>query len=149
MKIANITTFKLIKKMGGAAVVGLQVYRNILALKVLSIDLMLKAVKSQHHPLPQKSLPTPIKETKEKKEMKKSNGFAVFMFFAAVCSALGAVAYYLYKKEKELGDYEDMLFSEEYLEGYMPEDAFTDDDCCADACACDAGKASVEEPTFE
>lgn len=146
MKFNKLTTLKIFKKMGGAAIIGLQVYRTVLSFKIFSIDSILKVLKAENNLVwPKSHLPviketTEIKNTKETKKMKKSNGFAIFVFFVAVCSALAAIACYLYKKEKELDDYEDMLFSEEYLEGYMPEGA----------CDCEehAIEHTLEEPTL-
>ena len=46
--------------------------------------------------------------------MKKSTFGAVLAFLAAVAGVLTAVALYLYRREKELDEYEKLLFSDEY-----------------------------------
>ncbi|MEG0092098.1 MAG: hypothetical protein RR846_10830 [Oscillospiraceae bacterium] len=144
MKLSMPTALKLFKKMGGAATFGLQMYRTALMMKIFTIDTILKTVKPQHHLLAEGTKPAPIVKTKEKTEMKKSNGLALFAFFAAVCAALGAVAYYLYKREQELDEYEDTLFNDEYLDDYMPQDEPCEDKkdvACEDECSCGCTEA--------
>ena len=46
--------------------------------------------------------------------MKKSTFGAALAFLAAVAGVLTAVALYLYRREKELDEYEKLLFSDEY-----------------------------------
>ena len=46
--------------------------------------------------------------------MKKSTFGAALAFLAAVAGVLTAVALYLYRREKELDEYEQLLFSDEY-----------------------------------
>ena len=46
--------------------------------------------------------------------MKKSTFGAVLAFFFAAAGALTAAALYLYRREKELDEYERLLFSDEY-----------------------------------
>ena len=61
------------------------------------------------------------KGTKKKGEftMKKST-VALLVFLSAVAGALAAGYCYLLKREKELDEYEQMLFSEEYDEDDLP-----------------------------
>ena len=60
--------------------------------------------------------------TKKKGEftMKKSTVVALLVFLSAVAGALVAGYCYLLKREKELDEYEQMLFSEEYEEDDLP-----------------------------
>jgi flagellar basal body-associated protein FliL len=89
----------------------------------------------------------PIFHTKEaqkrKKEsagtMKKSYLVAVIAVLAAVAGALAAVAVYLYRREKELDEYEDLLFGED------EDEAEDEDDASADGK--EAEEAEAEEPT--
>ena len=46
--------------------------------------------------------------------MQKSTFGAALAFLAAVAGVLTAVALYLYRREKELDEYEKLLFSDEY-----------------------------------
>ena len=46
--------------------------------------------------------------------MKKSTFAAILIFFSAVAGALGAVYYYLRRREAELDEYEQLLFSEDF-----------------------------------
>lgn len=46
--------------------------------------------------------------------MKKSTFGAVLAFLFAAAGALTAAALYLYRREKELDEYENLLFSDEY-----------------------------------
>ena len=52
--------------------------------------------------------------------MKKSTLVALLVFLSAVAGALAAGYCYLLKREKELDEYEQMLFSEEYEEDDLP-----------------------------
>ncbi len=68
--------------------------------------------------------------------MKKSTLVAILVFLAAIGGALGAMAYYLKKREEELDEYERMLFEDEF--GY---DEYDEDEDLADL--------EVEEPVVE
>ena len=57
--------------------------------------------------------------------MKKSCLVAVIAVLAAVAGALAAVALYLNRREKELDEYERLLFGEDTVE---PEDAAAEDE---------------------
>lgn len=46
--------------------------------------------------------------------MKKSTFVAILVFFAAVAGALAAVYFYLRRRESELDEYEQLLFSEDF-----------------------------------
>ncbi|HJG29631.1 MAG TPA: phosphatase [Subdoligranulum variabile] len=50
--------------------------------------------------------------------MKKSTFGAVLAFLFAAAGALTAAALYLYRREKELDEYERLLFSDEYDDDY-------------------------------
>lgn len=63
--------------------------------------------------------------------MKKSTFGAALAFLAAVAGVLTAVALYLYRREKELDEYEKLLFSDEYDD--EDEDDEQDDTASADA----------------
>lgn len=56
----------------------------------------------------------PSKQEKGEITMKKSTFVSLIVFLSAVAGALGAAYLYLIKREKELDEYEQMLFSEEY-----------------------------------
>lgn len=56
--------------------------------------------------------------------MKKSTFGAVLAFLFAAAGALTAAALYLYRREKELDEYERLLFNDEYED----EDDYTDDE---------------------
>jgi hypothetical protein len=60
---------------------------------------------------------------------------------AAVAGALAAVAVYLYRREKELDEYEDLLFGEDELD---EEDEAEDDASAADGK--EAEETEAEEP---
>ena len=60
------------------------------------------------------------KKKKGEFTMKKSTVVALLVFLSAVAGALAAGYCYLLKREKELDEYEQMLFSEEYEEDDPP-----------------------------
>lgn len=60
------------------------------------------------------------KKKKGEFTMKKSTVVALLVFLSAVAGALAAGYCYLLKREKELDEYEQMLFSEEYDEDDLP-----------------------------
>lgn len=62
--------------------------------------------------------------------MKKSTFGAVLLFLAAAVGMLTAVALYLRRREKELDEYEKLLFSDEYAD-----DADDEDDAEVEAAA--------------
>ena len=68
--------------------------------------------------------------------MKKSTLVALLVFLSAVAGALAAAYFYLVKREKELDEYEQMLFSEDY----------DDEDGCA---GCEAGAAPEQNASEE
>ena len=65
-------------------------------------------------------------EKKEEFTVKKSTLVAIVAFLSAVAGALGAMFLYLRRREKELDEYESMLFSEEFTQ--EPEEAHADHD---------------------
>ena len=60
--------------------------------------------------------------------MKKSCLVAVIAVLAAVAGALAAVALYLNRREKELDEYERLLFGEDDAEIVEPEEAAAEDE---------------------
>ena len=60
---------------------------------------------------------------KEKNDMKKTTLIAIVAALAALAGALAAVAIYLRRREKELDEYEKLLFSEEFEEEAPAEEA--------------------------
>ena len=60
--------------------------------------------------------------------MKKSCLIAVVAVLAAVAGALAAVAVYLHRREKELDEYERLLFGEDDAETVEPEEAAAEDE---------------------
>ena len=65
--------------------------------------------------------------------MKKSTLIAWVAFFSAVAGALAAAYFYIQRREAELDECEQLLFSEDFCDE-TPEDAC----CCGEGCACDA-----------
>ena len=64
--------------------------------------------------------------------MKKSCLVAVIAVLAAVAGALAAVALYLNRREKELDEYERLLFGEDDAETVEPEGAAAEDETDAE-----------------
>lgn len=60
--------------------------------------------------------------------MKKSTFGAVLAFLFAAAGALTAAALYLYHREKELDEYERLLFGEDDAETVEPEEAAAEDE---------------------
>ena len=60
--------------------------------------------------------------------MKKSCLVAVIAVLAAVAGALAAVALYLHRREKELDEYERLLFGEDDAETVESEEAAAEDE---------------------
>lgn len=163
----NVDKNFLLKNLGRlseAVKFALMVYRGVLTVKIFTVDTIIKGIDlapKKHTNIKQdiiKVIETQSKQednlqksvtVKEKNKMKKSSVIAAFVSVAAVGAALGAAAYYLYKKEQELNDYEDMLFSEEHLSGYMPEDSETQEESIFDdcGCGCDCGCTQTPETT--
>ena len=54
--------------------------------------------------------------------MKNTTFAAILMFLAAAVGALGAGALYLRRREKELDEYEQLLFSEDFSDDEADED---------------------------
>lgn len=72
--------------------------------------------------------------------MKKSTAVALFAALAAIAGVLGALYVYVLRREKELDEYEQLLFSEE----------FDDDDADSDALdALDAEEATAKAATAD
>ena len=64
--------------------------------------------------------------------MKKSTFGAVLAFLFAAAGALTAAALYLYHREKELDEYERLLFGEDDAETVEPEEAAAEDETDAE-----------------
>lgn len=64
-------------------------------------------------------------ERKDVITMKKSTFAAIIALLAAIAGALGAAFFYLRRREEELDEYEQLLFSEDYSDemGEMPKQA--------------------------
>lgn len=60
--------------------------------------------------------------------MKKTTFGAVLAFLFAAAGALTAAALYLYHREKELDEYERLLFGEDDAETVEPEEAAAEDE---------------------
>ena len=60
--------------------------------------------------------------------MKKSYLIAVIATLAAIAGALAAAAVYLRRREKELDEYERLLFGEDDAETVEPEEAAAEDE---------------------
>ena len=60
--------------------------------------------------------------------MKKSTFGAILAFLFAAAGALPAAALYLYHREKELDEYERLLFGEDDAETVEPEEAAAEDE---------------------
>ena len=58
-------------------------------------------------------------------QMKKSTFIAILVVFAAIAGALGALYFYVLRREKELDEYEQLLFSEDFNDE-LPDDDLTD-----------------------
>lgn len=83
------------------------------------------------------------KKRKQKGEitMKKSTFVSILVALAAVAGALGAAYLYLVKREQELAEYEQMLFSEDFDDN----EDFTCD--CGCGCECGCGDSEIAPAT--
>ncbi len=66
----------------------------------------------------------PVVEKRDEQEgvrMKKSTLIAIFVALAAVAGVLGALYVYVLRREKELDEYEQLLFSEEFNDDFADE----------------------------
>ena len=76
--------------------------------------------------------------------MKKSTFGAVLAFLFVAAGVLAAAAFYLYRREKELDEYERLLFSDDYADDAEDEDDIYGDEPVYekidDAPAADAGE---------
>ncbi len=61
------------------------------------------------------------KDEQEGVKMKKSTLIAIFVALAAVAGVLGALYVYVLRREKELDEYEQLLFSEEFNDDFVDE----------------------------
>ena len=113
LNLAN--TAKTATSLGITALYG---YRSFLKAKVLATDVAIKGLENVKKNQNRKNVYKPIE--KEKEAMK---SFASALAVLAVTgAAIGAAGYYLYKKEKELNEYEDLLFNDEYMHEYPVEE---------------------------
>lgn len=86
-----------------------------------------------------------IQHEKQKKKgvitMKKSTFISLIVFLSAAAGALAAAYVYLMKRERELDEYEQMLFSEDYEDDMAEELEPGDCDCdCDCGCGCDCAE---------
>ena len=81
------------------------------------------------------SLADQDKQKKGEITMKKSTLISLIVFLSAVAGALGAAYLYLMKREKELDEYDQMLFSEEYEDdsSEAPEEESDEESACDEA----------------
>ena len=132
----NISLFKLARIAGDVTEFVLKGYKVILKAENFMADVALAATNGYKNSVaffdkkctvPER--PLTVEENnkdKEKYTMKKPCILGVVALLAAVAGALVAVALYLKKKEENLAEYEEMLYSDDYLADYMP----TDECCC-------------------
>lgn len=71
---------------------------------------------------------TTSKKTEEVITMKKSTVVGLLVVLAAIAGALGALYMYVLRREKELDEYEQLLFSEDFDDDMMYDDCC----CCGD-----------------
>ena len=140
----NIPWIKIARSTGDMAAFALEAYKAVLSAQYYAAETAVKAVKAYDNATSfissklavkenRKPVPAdPLNENKNDKEnftMKKTCILGVVAFLAAVAGALVAVALYLKKKEQNLAEYEEMLYSEDYLSDYMPKEEC---DCCCE-----------------
>lgn len=95
-----------------------------------------------------------LQREKQKKKgvitMKKSTFVSLIVFLSAVAGALAAGYVYLMKRERELDEYEQMLFSEDFEDDYS--EALDDCACtepCEGECGCGCAQPAQEEVASE
>jgi len=81
-------------------------------------------------------------EKESAKPMKKSVLITIVALLAAVAGALAVVAVYLRRREKDLDEYENLLFSEEFAEEEAPAEQAPAEEAAAE-------QAPAEEPAAE
>ena len=107
---------------GGAALKG---RRLILKSELRATEAAIKAFEKMNH--------RSVKGTVTESEKKSMNNFlALVSVIAAAGATLGAAAYYLYKKDQELNEYEDLLYNDEEDEDFDTDDPLTDEDTLQD-----------------
>ena len=154
--IRKISVAKIAGNISDVAVWALEVYKIILSAKAYAVDGVIKttkAVKSGAGKLSavkrRDSAPSTENQSannnKENTSMKKSTFWSLIAFLVAVCAAVAGILYYLKKREAELEEYDDMLFSEDYLADYLPKD---EEDCCHDDCCCEEHTAEEDSISF-
>lgn len=138
--------FKIARSSEDAAIFALEAYKIILTARYRAAETALKAAKAYNSTTavlnrtfsPEKASVAVMQKNektneniidKENPTMKKSCIWGVIAFLAAVAAAVVAVMLYLKKKEQNLAEYEEMLYSEDYLADYMPEEEC---DCCCE-----------------
>lgn len=107
----NITSANAMHTARTVGIGALRGYRGVLKTKLLATDMAIKGLEKVG------AKPQLIEIKKENENMNKFLSTAAIL--AVTGAALGAVGYYLYKKEKELSDYEDLLFTQEYMDEYQ------------------------------
>lgn len=154
----NKLWIKIARNSGDAAVFALEAYKMLLSVLYYAAETALKAVKaynstsaklgkdfaSKNAAFTVAEKPETADENKidkEKPTMKKPCIFGIVAFLAAVAAVLAAVAVYLKKKEQNLAEYEEMLYSEDYLADYMPKE-----EC---ECSCEECEEAAEEACAE
>ena len=94
----------------------LTAYKFTLKAKLFAADTAITGLEKIAHNN-QKAL---VKQQKENDNMK--SFLSALTVLAVAGAALGAAGYYLYKKEQELNEYEELLYSEDLAEDYMPQE---------------------------
>lgn len=70
----------------------------------------------------------PTKKSREVLEMRKSTVIALLVALAAVAGVLGALYFYVLRREKELDEYEQLLFSEDFNDDELEPEADEDEE---------------------
>ena len=157
-KLKNISVFKVAANLGDVTVSALEVYKTLLSVKYFAADSLANALcvfRSGAEKLKgttKKQEPSALtvenknEKVKENTSMKKSTFWALVAFAATACAAVAGIAYYLKKREKELEEYDDMLFNDNCLADYLPKD---EEDCGFDDCCCEKAENSCENDIVE
>ncbi|MEG1863287.1 MAG: hypothetical protein RR198_06720 [Oscillospiraceae bacterium] len=130
---------KVKKAATNVGLVALHGYRAFLKAKIVATDVALLSIegikKNQNN--------KPNYAPKEKEDDTMKSFVSALAVLAVTGAAIGAAGYYLYKKEKELNEYEDLLFNDEYMHEYpqTEEEKPSEADVCGEDCHCQAEKA--------
>lgn len=116
----EIKPIKKSSSFAGKAMTGTEMallgHRTVLQTKLAATNAAITAV----HTMKKKNSNRAQIENKENKNMK--NFFSALTVLAVAGATLGAAGYYLYKKNKELDEYEDLLYTDELDREFTPTD---------------------------